>query len=52
MNFNLNKQDDASVLSIGGELDALSVLDLRPSHRQDRTRTGPQDCLWICPICV
>ncbi|HEY5283635.1 MAG TPA: STAS domain-containing protein [Polyangia bacterium] len=30
MNFNLNKQDDASVLSIGGELDALSVLDLRP----------------------
>jgi anti-sigma B factor antagonist len=30
MNFNLIKQDDASVLSIGGELDALSVRDLRP----------------------
>ena len=30
MNFNLNTQDDESVLSIAGELDALSVQDLRP----------------------
>jgi anti-sigma B factor antagonist len=30
MNFNLSTQDDSAVLSIRGELDALSVLDLRP----------------------
>ena len=30
MNFNLNTQEDSTVLSIGGELDALSVRDLRP----------------------
>lgn len=30
MNFNLNTGEDESVLSIAGELDALSVHDLRP----------------------
>jgi anti-sigma B factor antagonist len=30
MEFNLNTQDSASILSIGGELDAVSVADLRP----------------------
>jgi anti-sigma B factor antagonist len=30
MNFNLSTQEDSAVLSIAGELDALSVLDLRP----------------------
>lgn len=30
MNFDLNTQEDESVLSIAGELDALSVQDLRP----------------------
>lgn len=30
MDFNLNTQEDASVLSIEGELDALSAHDLRP----------------------
>src|SRR6266540_3332843 len=30
MDFNLNTQEDSAVLSIGGELDALSVCDLRP----------------------
>ena len=30
MNFNLNTREDESVLSIAGELDALSVQDLRP----------------------
>ncbi len=30
MNYNLNAHEKASVLSIGGELDALSVRDLRP----------------------
>jgi anti-sigma B factor antagonist len=30
MNFNLNTRENESVLSIGGELDALSVQDLRP----------------------
>ena len=30
MNFNLNTQKDESILSIAGELDALSVQDLRP----------------------
>jgi anti-sigma B factor antagonist len=29
MNFNLNTEEDSAVLSINGELDALSVLDLR-----------------------
>jgi anti-sigma B factor antagonist len=29
MNFNLNTEEDSTVLSINGELDALSVLDLR-----------------------
>jgi len=31
MNFDLSTQEDSAVLSIGGELDALSVLDLRPA---------------------
>ena len=31
MLFNLNKQNDASILRIEGELDALSVVDLRPT---------------------
>jgi anti-sigma B factor antagonist len=30
MNFNLNTRENESVLSIGGELDALSVEELRP----------------------
>jgi anti-sigma B factor antagonist len=30
MNFNLNTREDESVLCIAGELDALSVQDLRP----------------------
>jgi len=30
MNFNLNKQNGTSVLRIEGELDALSVVELRP----------------------
>jgi anti-sigma B factor antagonist len=30
MTFNLNTQEDSAVLSIGGELDAVSVRDLRP----------------------
>lgn len=30
MNFNLNTSEDESVLCIAGELDALSVQDLRP----------------------
>jgi anti-sigma B factor antagonist len=34
MTFNLSTHEDSAVLSIGGELDALSVLDLRPVINQ------------------